>query len=189
MILISNLFNSLSFDYLSNSHLNYNVSQMEIDFWYDKPITGYHNSYPPSGINCITGKENEKIIHDLKSKIALSEGDELIKKVINIKNYAFLAEILDNQDTNQLREMIDKLKNILESAVIILCSIIENKISFAVGVTDNLTDTIDAGEIAKLLGEKVGGKGGGRKNMAMGGGTEIKKISEAMSLIQENLKK
>ena len=134
-------------------------------------------------------KENEKIIHDLKSKIALNEGDELIKKVITIKNYSFLAEILDNQDTNQLREMIDKLKTILESAVIILCSTIENKISFAVGVTDNLTDTIDAGEIAKLLGEKVGGKGGGRKNMAMGGGTEIKKISEAMSLIQENLKK
>ena len=84
--------------------------------------------------------------------------------------------------------MIDKLKNILKSAVIILCSVTDNKISFAVGVTDDLTKTIDAGEIAKVLGENVGGKGGGGKNMAMAGGTKIKKISEAMSLIQENLK-
>jgi alanyl-tRNA synthetase len=85
--------------------------------------------------------------------------------------------------------MIDKLKNILKSAVIILCTITDNKISFAVGVTDNLTKTIDAGAIAKVLGEKVGGKGGGRKNIAMAGGTLIKKIPEAMTLIQENLKK
>ena len=134
-------------------------------------------------------KENEKIIYDLKSKIASNEGDELTTKVINIKNYSFLAEVIDNQDTNQLREMIDKLKNILKSAVIILCSTDDDKVSFAVGVTDNLTDKIDAGVIAKLLGEKVGGKGGGRNNMAMAGGNKIKKIQEAMSLIQENLKK
>ncbi len=88
-----------------------------------------------------------------------------------------------------IREMIDKLKNIVKSAVIILCSTNDDKVSFAVGVTDNLTKTIDAGVIAKLLGEKVGGKGGGRKNMAMAGGSKIKKIPEAMSLIQENLTK
>ena len=134
-------------------------------------------------------KENEKLIYELKSKIASNEGNELINKAIKIKNYSFLAEIIDDQDANQLREMIDKLKNILKSAVIILCSVTDNKISFAVGVTDDLTKTIDAGEIAKVLGENVGGKGGGRKNMAMAGGTKTKKISEAMSLIQENLKK
>ena len=134
-------------------------------------------------------KENEKLIYELKSKIALKEGDGLINKAITIKNYSFLAEVIENQDTNQLREMIDKLKNILKSAVIILCSTDDDKVSFAVGVTDNLTDKIDAGVIAKLLGEKVGGKGGGRNNMAMAGGNKIKKIQEAMSLIQENLKK
>ena len=79
--------------------------------------------------------------------------------------------------------MIDKLKNILKSAVIILCSVTDNKISFAVGVTDDLTKTIDAGEIAKVLGENVGGKGGGRKNMAMAGGTKIKQISEFSKLL------
>jgi len=134
-------------------------------------------------------KENEKLIYTLKSKIASNDGDGLIKKAVKINNYSFLAEIIDNQDTNQLRETIDKLKNILKSAVIILCSTNNDKVSFAVGVTDNLTKIIDAGVIAKLLGEKVGGKGGGRKNMAMAGGSKIKKIPEAMSLIQENLTK
>ena len=85
--------------------------------------------------------------------------------------------------------MIDKLKNILKSAVIILCTVTGNKILFVVGVTDDLTTEIDAGAIAKVLGEKVGGKGGGQKNMAMAGGTKIEKIPEAMSIIQENLKK
>ena len=87
------------------------------------------------------------------------------------------------------KKLIDKLKTILKSAVIILCTVTDNKISFAVGVTDNLTTIIDAGLIAKVLGEKVGGKGGGRKNMAMAGGTKIKQIPEAIKIIQENLKK
>jgi alanyl-tRNA synthetase len=134
-------------------------------------------------------KENEKIIYDLKSKIASNKGSELVNKTIQIKNYSFLAEVIGDQDTNQLRVMVDKLKNILKSAVIILCSVNDNKISFVVGVTEDLTEKIDAGEIAKKLGEKVGGKGGGRKNMAMAGGSLIKKVPEAMSYIQENLKK
>ena len=134
-------------------------------------------------------KDNEKVIYNLKSKIASNEGDGLLDKVIKIKNYSFLAEVINDQDSNQLREMVDKLKHNLKSAVIILCTIAEGKISFAVGVTDNLTNEIDAGKIAKLLGEGVDGKGGGRKNMAMAGGTNVKKIPEALLLVQENLKK
>ena len=134
-------------------------------------------------------KDNEKIIYNLKSKIASNEGDGLLDKVIKIKNYSFLAEVINDQDSNQLREMVDKLKHNLKSAVIILCSTAESKISFAVGVTDNLTNEIDAGKIAKMLGEGVGGKGGGRKNMAMAGGTNVKKIPEALLLVQESLKK
>jgi alanyl-tRNA synthetase len=134
-------------------------------------------------------KENEKLINTLKSKIASNEGNEIVNNAIKIKNYSYIAELIDNQDSNQLREMIDKLKDILKSAVIILCSINNNKISFVIGVTDDLTDSIDAGDIAKRLGEKVGGKGGGKRNMAMAGGTEINLIPEAFDLIKENLKK
>ena len=85
--------------------------------------------------------------------------------------------------------MIDNLKKKLKTAVIILASSHEGKVSFAVGVTDNLTDEVDAGEIAKSLGEAVNGKGGGRKNMAMAGGTNISMIDTAMSDIQKKLSK
>ena len=100
-----------------------------------------------------------------------------------------MAKTLDNQGPNQLREMIDNLKNKLKTAVIILASINEGKASFAVGVTDDLTSEIDAGEIAKYLGESVNGKGGGRKNMAMAGGTNISMVDAALSNVQENLSK
>ena len=67
-ILINNLFVCDSYDYLTNSKIKYNISQMEIDFWFDEPITGYHNAYPPSGINCITGKDNDSIAYLISSQ-------------------------------------------------------------------------------------------------------------------------
>ena len=134
-------------------------------------------------------KESEKIINQLRSKLASSEGDEMLSQAIKIKSFSYLAKTLENQSPNQLREMIDNLKKKLKTAVIILASINEGKASFAVGVTDDLTNEIDAGEIAKYLGETVSGKGGGRKNMAMAGGTNISMIDTAMSNVQENLSK
>ena len=134
-------------------------------------------------------KDNDKLINQLKSKLASSEGDELLGQTIKIKSFSYLAKTLDNQGPNELREMIDNLKKKLETAVIILASINDGKASFAVGVSDNLTNEIDAGEIAKYLGESVSGKGGGRKNMAMAGGTNISMIDTAMSNIKKNLSK
>jgi alanyl-tRNA synthetase len=134
-------------------------------------------------------KDNEKLINQLKSKLASSEGDELLAKAIKIKSFSYLAQTVNNQGANELREMIDNLKKKLKTAVIILASSHEGKVSFAVGVTDNLTNEVDAGEIAKSLGEAVNGKGGGRKNMAMAGGTNISMIDTAMSDIQKKLSK
>ena len=134
-------------------------------------------------------KDSEKLISQLRSKLANSEVDELLSQAIKIKSFSYLAKTLENQGPNQLREMIDNLKNKLKTAVIILASINEGKASFAVGVTDDLTSKIDAGEIAKYLGESVNGKGGGRKNMAMAGGNNISMIDTAMSNVQKNLSK
>lgn len=134
-------------------------------------------------------KDHEKLIHQLKSKLASSEGDELLNKAITIKSFSYLAATLENQGPNELREMIDNLKKKLKTAVIILASNNQGKVSFAVGVTNNLTNEIDAGEIAQYLGEAVNGKGGGRKNMAMAGGTNISMIDTAMSNVQKNLSK
>ena len=145
----------------------------------------------PSKISSILKqlKDNEKIQTQLKSQLALNQTDELINKTIKINDYVFLSEVIDGQEPNELRGMIDKLKQKLKTAVIILCSVKDKNVTFAVGVTDNLTDKIDAGTIAKTLGEKVGGKGGGRKNMAMAGGTNKESVLEAFKLVQKNLSK
>ena len=134
-------------------------------------------------------KDNEKIQNQLKSQLALNQTDELISKAIKINDFNYLNEIINEQGPNELRGMIDKLKQKLQTAVIILASVNDSNVSFAVGVTDNLTDKIDAGTIAKTLGEKVGGKGGGRKNMAMAGGTNTKLVHEAFKLVQTSLSK
>lgn len=134
-------------------------------------------------------KDNEKIQNQLKSQLALNKTDELISKAIKINDFNYLNEIINEQGPNELRGMIDKLKQKLQTAVIILASVNDSNVSFAVGVTDNLTDKIDAGTIAKTLGEKVGGKGGGRKNMAMAGGTNTKLVHEAFKLVQTSLSK
>jgi alanyl-tRNA synthetase len=132
-------------------------------------------------------KDNEKIISQLKSKIAGSEGSDLVGQAIDTGKYQFLGVSVDRVEANELREMIDNLKEKFQSAVIILGSHSNNKVSFAVGVTDNLTQEIKAGDIAKLLGEAVGGKGGGRDNMAMAGGPNIQLIDEAISQIKDHL--
>ena len=111
----------------------------------------------------------------------------MLSKSSKINNFEYLSQVIDNQGPNELRDMIDKLKLKLKTAVIILASVKDSNVTFAVGVTDNLTDKIDAGSIAKILGEKVGGKGGGRKNMAMAGGTNTKLVQEAFKLVQTNL--
>jgi alanyl-tRNA synthetase len=96
---------------------------------------------------------------------------------------------VNNLGTNELREMIDNLKEKLQSAVIILGSHVNGKVSFAVGITDNLTGKIKAGEIAKRLGEYVGGKGGGRDNFAMAGGSDINSMDIAIKNIKDQLQK
>jgi alanyl-tRNA synthetase len=132
-------------------------------------------------------RENEKKQNQLKSELALNQTDEMLSKTSKINNFEYLCQVIDNQGPNELRDMIDKLKLKLKTAVIILASVKDSNVTFAVGVTDNLTDKIDAGSIAKILGEKVGGKGGGRKNMAMAGGTNTKLVQEAFKLVQTNL--
>ena len=134
-------------------------------------------------------KNNEKELAALRSKIASNQSDELTSNAIEIKNFSYLGTRVDNKNANELREMIDKIKTKLKSAVIILASEESDKVSFAIGVTDNLTQTIKAGEIAKFIGEIVGGKGGGRDNMAMAGGPSTQEIDKALKAAQNLLSK
>ena len=132
-------------------------------------------------------KENEKVISTLKSKLMTSQGDDLTSGAIKIKDFNFLAAKVEKIEPNELREMIDKIKTKLKTAVIILASHDHSKVSIAVGITDNLTDRFKAGVIAKAMGEQLGGKGGGRDNMAMAGGTKIDSLDLALSDIKDYL--
>jgi len=132
-------------------------------------------------------KENEKVISTLKSKLMTSQGDDLTSGAIKIKDFNFLAAKVEKIEPNELREMIDKIKTKLKTAVIILASHDQSKVSIAVGITDNLTDRFKAGVIAKTMGEQLGGKGGGRDNMAMAGGTKIDSLDLALSDIKDYL--
>ena len=132
-------------------------------------------------------KENEKVISTLKSKLMTSQGDDLTAGAIKIKDFNFLAAKVEKIEPNELREMIDKIKTKLKTAVIILASHDHSKVSIAVGITDNLTDRFKAGVIAKTMGEQLGGKGGGRDNMAMAGGTKIDSLDLALSDIKDYL--
>ena len=132
-------------------------------------------------------KENEKVISTLKSKLMNSQGDDLTSGAIKIKDFNFLAAKVEKIEPNELREMIDKIKTKLKTAVIILASHDQSKVSIAVGITDNLTDRFKAGVIAKTMGEQLGGKGGGRDNMAMAGGTKIDSLDLALSDIKDYL--
>lgn len=132
-------------------------------------------------------KSLEKAIEQLKSQQALQESAQLISQAEIINSHNLLVAKVDGIEAKALREMIDDLKNQLKSAVIVLATVNEGKISLAVGVTKNLTEQIKAGVFVSLLAEKVGGKGGGRPDFAQAGGTDVKELSNALLDIKDVL--
>ena len=94
-----------------------------------------------------------------------------------------LAATLEGADANALRETMDKLKDKLKCAAIVLASTAEGKVSLAAGVTSDLTGKLKAGELVNFVAQQVGGKGGGRPDMAMAGGTEPAKLPSALASV------
>ena len=134
-------------------------------------------------------KEQEKNIQQLKSKIASSESGNLSKKAISIGDVKVVMEKLGASDAQALRETIDKLKAELKSAVIILSGVDQDKVTLAVGVTHDLVNKIKAGEIANELALAIGGKGGGKPDLAMAGGSKPELLDQAFSDCLTQLKK
>jgi alanyl-tRNA synthetase len=126
-------------------------------------------------------KALEKQLDAAKGKLASSQGDELVNLAIDIKGVKFLAATLDGADSKALRETMDKLKDKLKSAVLLLASSEGGKVQLAAGVTADLTSKIKAGELVNAAALAVGGKGGGRPDFAMAGGTEVSKMAEALA--------
>ncbi|EJS87609.1 alanyl-tRNA synthetase [Pasteurella multocida subsp. multocida str. Anand1_buffalo] len=110
---------------------------------------------------------------------------------MKINDVSVIVQKLDGVDTKSLRVVVDDLKNQLSSAVIVFASVVEEKVNLIVGVTSDLTSKVKAGELVNLLAQQVGGKGGGRPDMAMAGGTQIENVDHALSFattwLKENL--
>lgn len=126
-------------------------------------------------------KKLEKELQQLKEKLAAQAGSELAKQVQQINGVNVVIESLDNVEAKTLKTMVDDLKNQLGSAVIVFASTVSDKVSLIVGVTPDLTNKVKAGELVNILAQEVGGKGGGRPDMAMAGGTQTENVNQALA--------
>ena len=130
-------------------------------------------------------KSLEKELARLKSKLASSQGDDLATQATNIAGVKVLAVTLEGADANALRETMDKLKDKLKSAAIVLASVNDGKVSLAAGVTPDLIAKIKAGELVNFVAQQVGGKGGGKPDMAMAGGTDASQLPKALAGVND----
>ncbi len=129
-------------------------------------------------------KRLEKELTRLKSKIASSQGDDLADRAVSVGSAKVLAANLDGADVKTLRETVDKLKDKLESAVIVLGSAHNGKVTLIAGVTGNLTSSVKAGDLVNFVAGQVGGKGGGRADMAQAGGTNTAALAQALASVE-----
>jgi len=130
----------------------------------------------------------EKELARLKSKLAASQGDDLVDQAVAVGSAKVLAVSLDGADAKSLRETMDKLKDKLGSAAIVLGSVEAGRVMLIAGVTSDLTGKVKAGELVNFVAQQVGGKGGGRPDMAQAGGTEPAKLAQALETVAEWVK-
>jgi len=128
-------------------------------------------------------KSLEKEIAALKGKLASSQGDELMERAVDVKGLKVLAARLEGADAKTLRETLDKLKDKLKTAVIVLAAVEGGKVQIAAGVTSDSTAKVKAGELVNFVAGQVGGKGGGKADMAMAGGTDASGLDAALDSV------
>ncbi|HSM98502.1 MAG TPA: alanine--tRNA ligase, partial [Gallionella sp.] len=128
-------------------------------------------------------KAMEKELARLKSKLAGAQGDDLISQAVDCNGIKVLAAVLEGADATVLRETLDKLKDKLKSAAIVLASVADGKVALIAGVTPDVTSRVKAGELVNFVAQQVGGKGGGRPDMAMAGGTQPEHLAPALNSV------
>ena len=129
-------------------------------------------------------KALEKELAAAKSKLASAQGDELLTQAVDVKGIKVLAATLAGADAKTLRETMDKLKDKLKSAAIVLAAVDGDKVQLAAGVTADSMARIKAGELVNFVAQQVGGKGGGKPDMAMAGGTQPAALPAALASVQ-----
>jgi alanyl-tRNA synthetase len=126
-------------------------------------------------------KTLEKEVAALKSKLAAGQGDELLTQAVDVNGIKVLAATMEGADVATLREAMDKLKDKLKTAAIVLASVADGKVSLIAGVTKDATGKVKAGELVNFVAQQVGGKGGGRPDMAQAGGTDPSGLPAALA--------
>ena len=129
-------------------------------------------------------KSLEKEMGRLRSKLAMGQGTDLGSQAVDVKGIKVLAATIEGADAKTLRETMDKLKDKLKSAAIVLGSVSDGKVSLIAGVTADLVGKVKAGELVNYVAQQVGGKGGGRPDMAQAGGTEPAKLGGALESVK-----
>jgi len=129
-------------------------------------------------------RELEKEMNALKSRLASAQGDELVNQAVEVKGIKVLAATLAGADAKALRETMDKLKDKLKTAAIVLAAVDGGKVQLAAGVTADSVGKVKAGELVNFVAQQVGGKGGGKPDMAMAGGTDASGLPKALASVQ-----
>ena len=129
-------------------------------------------------------KSLEKELARLKSKLASSQGDDVAAQAVDVKGAKVLAALLDGADSKALREAMDKLKDKLKSCAVVLAAVEGGKVTLIAGVSADLIGKVKAGELVNFVAQQVGGKGGGRPDMAQAGGTDPSKLPQALGSVQ-----
>ncbi len=129
-------------------------------------------------------RDLEKEITAIKGKLASAQGDELMAQAVDVKGLKVLAARLEGADAKTLRDTMDKLKDKLKTAVIVLAAVDGDKVQIAAGVTADSVGKVKAGELVNFVAQQVGGKGGGKADMAMAGGTDASKLPAALASVQ-----
>ena len=129
-------------------------------------------------------RQLEKELQQLKDQQAAQESASLSSKAVDVKGVKLLVSQLDNVEAKMLRTMVDDLKNQLGSGVVVLATTAEGKVSLVAGVTKDLTDKVKAGELIGMVAQQVGGKGGGRPDMAMAGGSDATALPQALAGVE-----
>ncbi|EDT3067747.1 alanine--tRNA ligase [Salmonella enterica subsp. enterica serovar Mbandaka] len=129
-------------------------------------------------------RQLEKELQQLKDQAAAQESANLSSKAVDLNGVKLLVSELAGIEPKMLRTMVDDLKNQLGSTVIVLATVVEGKVSLIAGVSKDVTDRVKAGELIGMVAQQVGGKGGGRPDMAQAGGTDVAALPAALASVQ-----
>ena len=127
----------------------------------------------------------DRELSTLKARFASSQGDDLAGKAIDVSGIKVLASMVEGADVPGLRNAMDKLKDKLKTAAIVLATVKDGKVSLIAGITSDMTSKIKAGELVNFVASQVGGKGGGRPDMAQAGGSDPSGLSEALKSVKK----